>query len=705
MLRLFALPTLAMLSATPVLADAAKPTFDDEIAPVLRQHCAGCHNNDRQRGGLNLASYGATQEGGSSGAVVVAGDSAKSRLYTLSNHSEEPVMPPSKIKLPDAQLELLKKWIDQGAREKSTSTASAPLKPKVDLGLKAVSRGKPEGPPPMPLAGKLPRDPLSRTRRAGSVLALAASPWAPLVAVGGQKQVLMHHADTGDFLGALPFDGQVNCLKFSRNGKFVLASGGRGGASGKAVLYSVETGAKVAEVGAQETDAILSADISADQTLIAVGTTAKFVRVYSVADGSVVAQSKKHTDWVTSVEFSPDGVLLATGDRAGGIFVWEAANLREFHSLRGHTQSVSDVSWRADSNLLASSSLDGSVRLWEMENGTQVKTWAAHGGGTESVKFGSDGKLATTGRDKLAKLFDANGAALKQFGGLADIGLRVAVTHDNSRVLGGDWGGNLRLWGAADGKLVTHFDTNPKPAAEELTAATAVLAGAEQELARVEGEHKRAEAGFAELAAAEAKHAQAVNAGKAELMGLQAKLPGLLEPAQKLPGEVAKLKAEATAKQGELDAARAKRHATAEAAQALGGAADKLEAAAKAAPGNAPLSQYAKDARAQAAKVQAEAKPAADAVPALEAALAATQKAEQTATAALATAQAAHAAAAKRFGELPGLIQASERALAELKPGKDSRQKSLGELAGALARAREAAEGARAKVARLKARA
>ena len=45
----------------------------------------------------------------------------------------------------------------------------------------------------------------------------------------------------------------------------------KGGASGRAVLYKVETGEKVLEVGNGETDAILAADLSADQTQIAVG--------------------------------------------------------------------------------------------------------------------------------------------------------------------------------------------------------------------------------------------------------------------------------------------------------------------------------------------------------------------------------------------------------------------------------------------------
>ena len=449
-------------------ADAKKPTFVDDVVPVLKQHCVTCHSDDKQKGGLNMATFGVTMQGGASGAVVTAGDPDKSRLYTMSAHKEEPKMPPKADKIPDAQLDVLRLWIEQGARENSGSKVNVPVKPKVDIGLKAITKGKPEGLPPMPQLGKLKIDPILRARRPGAVLALAASPWAPIVAVGGQKQVILYHANTGDLLGVLPFEhGQINSLKFSRNAKFLLAAGGRGGASGKAVLYNIETGAKVAEVGASETDAILSADISADQTMIAVGTTTRLVRVYAIADGSVVHQIKKHTDWVTSVEFSPDGVLLATGDRNGGVFVWESATAREFQSLRGHTAMITDLSWRADSNLLATASLDTTIKLWELENGGMVKNWAAHPGGVESVRFSMDGRIATTGRDKLTKLWDANGAIQKQFDAFADLGLRVTVSHDNTRVIAGDWSGVLKMWTIADAKTYAIVDTNPLPIAEQ----------------------------------------------------------------------------------------------------------------------------------------------------------------------------------------------------------------------------------------------
>src|SRR4051794_11219007 len=167
-------------------------------------------------------------------------------------------------------------------------------------------------------------EPIVRTANDTAITALASNPWSPLVAVAGQKQIVLYNADTSDMLGVLPFpEGTANVLRFSRNGSLLLAGGGRAGKSGRVVVWNVRTGERVIEVG-EEYDSVLAADISPDQTQIALGGPGKMIRLYSTKDGKLTHEVKKHTDWITCMEFSPDGVLLATGDRNGGLFVWEA---------------------------------------------------------------------------------------------------------------------------------------------------------------------------------------------------------------------------------------------------------------------------------------------------------------------------------------------------------------------------------------------
>jgi len=675
-LAFFCSAVFLLAGGTRVLADAKNPTYDDDVMPIVKQSCLNCHGNDKQKGGLNLATYAAMNQGGSSGAVVVPGKADKSRIYTLSAHLEEPKMPPSGNKIADAQLATLKLWVEQGARQNSGSKVTvAPT--TTDIGLKSVVKGRPPGPPPMPVAGKMKLDPVVTARRPGAVLALATSPWAPLVAVGGQKQVILYNTDTNALVGFIPFDhGQIHCIKFSRNAKFVLVAGGRGGQSGKAVLYKVETGEKVLEVGL-ENDAILAADISADQTQIAVGSPSKLVRIYSTTDGKVLHEIKKHTDWVCAVEYSPDGVLLATGDRNGGVFVWEAFTGREYFSLRGHTAMITDVSWRDDSNVLASCSEDTTIKLWEMENGGNIKNWAGHTGGTTSVQFTHDGKLASTGRDKVTKLWDQNGAALKSFEAFPDLGLKVAVTHDNLKVIAGDWGGAVKSWTAADAKLVAALDANPLPIAERLKKAEAALVAATAKIAPAQAAFDAA-ALKAKLAA-DAYNTAAANANKVSTD---------LAAASKA---VTDYTAAANTAKPQMDAAKAEVDKAAPPATAAANKAAALEVTVAA---ETVAAKTIADAAAKApanADLAAQSKKKADALAALTAELTAAKKAAADTATALAAAQTKFAAQSKLYTDATATLTTNQKTVGTLTP-------MVKPAADAVAPAKAAADAANAAV-------
>ena len=440
-----------VLLASSASAEEKKPplvTYDDHVRPVFQQKCFSCHNQDKKSGDLDLTSYSALMAGGASGEVIDPGDSSASYLYELVTHASEPVMPPESPKIPDPMVETIRKWIDGGVLENSGSTAKVAKKKKFDLALSAPST---ERPAVIPLPGRLSLQPYSQPSGSTAVTALATSPWAPLVAVGGQQEVLLYNTQSLELVGALAFpEGTPQVLRFSRNGGLLLAGGGVGGASGRVVVWNIRSGERIIEIGS-ELDEILAADISSDQTLVALGGPQRVVRIYSTETGSLMHEIRKHTDWITAMEFSPDSVLLATGDRNGGLFVWEGWTGREYLTLKGHTKQITRVSWRSDSNILASSSEDTTIKLWEMENGGQVKSWGAHGAGAASVEFTRDGRLFSCGRDKVAKLWDQNGGQQRAFEAFADLALRATYCDETNRAIAGDWTGEIRVWNAADG--------------------------------------------------------------------------------------------------------------------------------------------------------------------------------------------------------------------------------------------------------------
>ena len=141
----------------------------------------------------------------------------------------------------------------------------------------------------------LPLEPAIVTERSFAPSAMAAAPWSPLVALAGQKQVLLYNTDNLQIAGILPYEeGFIESLNFSPNGKLIIASGGRGGKSGRVVGWEVETGRKVLTVG-EEQDSILTADITADQSLVAIGGTTKLVKVFDRSDKYY--KIKKHSEW------------------------------------------------------------------------------------------------------------------------------------------------------------------------------------------------------------------------------------------------------------------------------------------------------------------------------------------------------------------------------------------------------------------------
>ncbi len=408
--------------------------------------------------------------GGSSGAVIEPGDPDASQLFLLVMHKSEPYMPQKADKLPDGEIDLIRRWIKGGALENSGSKAAKP-KPKKSIASESTPGKRPDV---VPMPPRMVLEPAFRMARAPMARSLATSPWAPLVAVASQRQVLLYDTKSLDLLGVYPFpEGQPNVVRFSRDGRLLLAGGGRPGASGKVVVWDITTGERVFEVG-KELDTVLAADISADHKRIALGGPQRVVRVYSAETGELQFEMAKHTDWVLAVEFSPDGVLLATADRNGGLCVWEADTGHEYLTLTGHTAAVNAVSWRGDSNVLASASEDATLRLWEMENGTAVKNWNAKSP-LLSLDFTRDGRIVTGGRDQITRIWNQDGKQLLETKPIGELAVSVGYCDESHRLMTASLAGLVHVYNDDKAAVLGGLATNPPTLDERLTAAKIAL--------------------------------------------------------------------------------------------------------------------------------------------------------------------------------------------------------------------------------------
>lgn len=115
-LGLFGLVNLGM----PVLSEPAVD-FNTQIRPILTEYCYKCHGPDEEtrKGGFRLDNRSDALKAAKSGAIpIVPGKPETSEVFArVSSTDPDDKMPPEKTgkKLSPAQIELLRRWIGQGA--------------------------------------------------------------------------------------------------------------------------------------------------------------------------------------------------------------------------------------------------------------------------------------------------------------------------------------------------------------------------------------------------------------------------------------------------------------------------------------------------------------------------------------------------------------------------------------------------------------
>ena len=123
---------IAIIASIPVFSTGCSQqvSFNDNVKPILTASCLQCHDGTgegSEKSGFNVQDYTSLMKGTKFGPVVVAGDSASSTLYRLISHKADPKvqMPPHHdITLAEGrtdplnkvQIEKIKNWIDQGAK-------------------------------------------------------------------------------------------------------------------------------------------------------------------------------------------------------------------------------------------------------------------------------------------------------------------------------------------------------------------------------------------------------------------------------------------------------------------------------------------------------------------------------------------------------------------------------------------------------------
>jgi len=111
-------------STTPADNNPAKPTgketvsFSADVAPVLAQHCVGCHGDQRPRENFSVFTYDRLMKGGDAGVPVTPGKPNDSLLIMKleGKAADGARMPLNKDPLPTTTIAKIRKWIEEGAK-------------------------------------------------------------------------------------------------------------------------------------------------------------------------------------------------------------------------------------------------------------------------------------------------------------------------------------------------------------------------------------------------------------------------------------------------------------------------------------------------------------------------------------------------------------------------------------------------------------
>ncbi|NQV25730.1 MAG: DUF1553 domain-containing protein [Rhodopirellula sp.] len=111
---------LSAVSQAAEAADADAPVFERDILPIFNSRCADCHNATARKGDLDLSSMAGVRRGGESGESAVVDVLEDSMLWIMIEGGDMP--PEGETPLTESETELIRQWIEGGAR---TSSAAA----------------------------------------------------------------------------------------------------------------------------------------------------------------------------------------------------------------------------------------------------------------------------------------------------------------------------------------------------------------------------------------------------------------------------------------------------------------------------------------------------------------------------------------------------------------------------------------------------
>lgn len=466
-----AMAALLWLNASPAIAQppAGKPvSFINDIAPIFKESCFGCHGAKSPKGKLDMTKFATLRKGGTKDDPIVEGKPDDSYLMDVLVATDKKRMPPleSGDPLPKEKVALIQRWIKEGAKLDSG------LKADADLVRELRVRWAPPAPPasyPFPV----------------TVTAMAFTPDSKKLVVGGHHELNVFDATTGLLEKRVRTRSRrAMAMTFLPDNNLIVA-GGRPGEEGDVRVYNIALKGKVEggievldgvndkkvmikQLGDSD-DEILALAVSADGKKIAAGGCDRIVNVWDISGGvdkaKPEASIENHADWVFGVAFSDDAKKLYTASRDKTAKVWDLVAKESMLTFPDHQNTVYGIISASGGKAGLSVGEDNQVRMWSAtgdKGGKSIRN-ANHGKPVFRVAA-VPGKpmVVTCSADMTVRSWNAETlVAGKSMSGFTDHVYAVAASPNGNLVAGGAFNGEVRVFNLTDGTLVKAFNASP----------------------------------------------------------------------------------------------------------------------------------------------------------------------------------------------------------------------------------------------------
>ena len=386
-MRLFTIASIFLVGSILPLA-SAELVYERDVAPILRSYCSGCHNDADLSGGLSMERFASLRKGGTDvGDPIKPGQPGESFLIHSLEGTAKPKMPPKdEPKVPAAELDVLKRWIAEGAHgpKRDDSILETLVVPKVGR----ASKQRP------------------------AVTALTVSP-------DGHSMVVAHYAEIEvksasglrvlRKINGLP--GKVNAVHYSPDGRQIVVATGITGLRGVAQIYEVATGKLIREFAGHH-DTLQDAEFSPDGRILATAGYDKVIRLWDTDTGKLRKEIAVHNGAVFDLAFDPTGTVLASASADQTVKLWRVTDGVRLDTLNQPQGELYRVAFSADGQYIVAAGGDKRLHLWRFVSREKpgpnpvVESRFAHDTAIQVMAFSRDGKqLITAAQDRSVKIW------------------------------------------------------------------------------------------------------------------------------------------------------------------------------------------------------------------------------------------------------------------------------------------------------------